>query len=108
MTSSDSLLKTRQVARALGVSVSTIKRWVDSGTLRASRTVGKHRLIRRSEALRFARELGLPHEGLEALVGPAIGEGAHVSLLDALRQGRGREARALIRGHHARVRDGVE
>jgi len=108
MTSSDSLLKTRQVARALGVSVSTIKRWVDTGVLPASRTVGKHRLIRRSEALRFAREQGLPHEGLDLLEGDAIGEGARASLLEALRQGRGREARALIRGHHAAVRDGVE
>jgi excisionase family DNA binding protein len=52
-------LKTQQVARALGVSVSTIKRWVDSGTIQATRTAGKHRLIPRVEAERLAREFGL-------------------------------------------------
>jgi predicted DNA-binding transcriptional regulator AlpA len=31
MSSTDPLLKTRQVASALGESVSTIKRWVDLG-----------------------------------------------------------------------------
>ena len=69
MNHSDTLLKTRQVARALGVSVSTIKRWVDSGVLPASRTVGKHRLIPLREVLRFAREQGLTVATWEALGG---------------------------------------
>ena len=99
MTVPDTLLKTRQVAQALGVSVSTIKRWVDSGTLRASRTVGKHRLIRLSEALRFAREQGLPHANLELLVGigaahlETIDDRIRGRLVDALREGKAREAR---------------
>lgn len=52
--SMDRLLKTREVADALGVSPSTVKRWVDCGALAATRTIGKHRLIRRSEAMAFA------------------------------------------------------
>ena len=55
----DDYLKTQTVAEALGLSVSTIKRWVDSGTIQAVRTVGKHRLIPRAEAIRMAQELKL-------------------------------------------------
>ncbi|MGZ3380029.1 MAG: excisionase family DNA-binding protein, partial [Isosphaeraceae bacterium] len=54
----DDHLKTRMVAKALGLSVSTIKRWVDSGTIHAVRTAGRHRLIPRTEAIRMACELG--------------------------------------------------
>ena len=54
----DDHLKTRMVAKALGLSVSTIKRWVDSGTIHAVRTAGRHRLIPKTEAIRMACELG--------------------------------------------------
>ena len=40
---------------ALGVSESSVKRWVDGGDLVAQRTAGGHRRIARGEALRFAR-----------------------------------------------------
>ena len=45
----------RQLARALGVSESSIKRWVDAGELVAQKTVGGHRRIQISEALRYIR-----------------------------------------------------
>jgi hypothetical protein len=45
--------------------VSTIKRWVDLGAVDATRTLGKHLLIRLSEVFWFAREQGLPHAELE-------------------------------------------
>src|SRR4051794_32611945 len=96
------LLKTRQVAQALGVSVSTVKRWVDLGELNATRTVGKHRLIPVLEALRFARMRGLPHANLELLVGlgvthiDAIDDRVRSGLLEALRLGKSQEARTLI------------
>ena len=102
MTPSDPLLKTRQVAMALGVSVSTIKRWIDSGVLTGTRTVGKHRLIRLSEALRFAREQGLPQAELELLVGmqtthlDVIDDQVRETLTHLLGRGKGREARTLI------------
>ena len=51
-------LRTQVVANGLDLSVSTIKRWVDAGAIKAVKTAGKHRLIPRSEARRLARELG--------------------------------------------------
>lgn len=52
------LLSPRQVADVLGVSESSVKRWVDGGELQAVRTAGGHRRIARSEAVRFARATG--------------------------------------------------
>ena len=105
MTMGDRLLRTRQVATALGVSPSTVKRWVDLGILRASRTVGKHRLIASSETLRFARQRGMPHAGLEGPEAVAVASGAiddrvREALGGALCEGRAVEATALIRSFH--------
>ena len=66
MISAEPYLRTQRVATALGVSVSTIKRWVDSGTIQAARTVGKHRMIPFSEALRLAKEHGFAEADLAA------------------------------------------
>lgn len=91
-------LKTQQVAKALGVSVSTIKRWVDSGMLPATRTVGKHRLIAREAAEQFAREQGLrcdsPRVGTPAAV--RLDDSLVDQLVVALRRGRSQDARELI------------
>ncbi len=100
-TISGTYLKTQQVANALGVSVSTVKRWVDSGVLGATRTVGKHRLIPRHEAERFARMQGLSFlmEDEAPLIAPRRIDEPLVDLLaTTLRSGRGREARDLILG----------
>lgn len=50
------MLSTRALARAVGVSESSIKRWVDDGTIRSTRTVGGHRRIQRTDAIRFVRD----------------------------------------------------
>ncbi len=103
-TRNENYLKTQQVARALGVSVSTIKRWVDSGALQATRTLGKHRLIPRDEAARFAREQGLRFDeaGVAESVPVAALQGEAVEpLTSALRRGRQVEARQLILQTHA-------
>lgn len=102
MAPDETFLKTKQVASALGVSVSTVKRWVDTGALNAKRTLGKHRLIPLSEAKALARRLGLslarieaceksPTEFLEVIDDPIRDR-----LADALREGDSARADALI------------
>lgn len=49
----------RNVARALGVGESTIKRWCDLGLLGYERTVGGHRRLPLQEVLAFARSQGM-------------------------------------------------
>jgi excisionase family DNA binding protein len=102
MIAAEPYLKTQRVAKALGVSVSTVKRWVDSGMIRAARTVGKHRLIPFSEALRLAREQGFPESNLAVLAGletrgPEVAPEGAVALLERmLRENRAVESRTFI------------
>ena len=49
-------LTPKQVARAIDVSESSVKRWCDSGLLRTERTAGGHRRIARSEVVRYLRD----------------------------------------------------
>ncbi len=48
-------LTPREVADALGVSESSVKRWADEGALAVSRTAGGHRRLAIEEVIRFAR-----------------------------------------------------
>ncbi len=53
-------LSPRDLAAALGVSESSLKRWVDAGRIPASKTSGGHRRIARADALAFVRATGMP------------------------------------------------
>src|SRR5512133_965111 len=55
---SRTLLSPRELAEAIGVSESSIKRWADDGALRAVRTTGGHRRIPVEEAVQFIRVSG--------------------------------------------------
>jgi len=53
-------LSPRELARAVGVSESSLKRWADEGRLAVDRTAGGHRRIPLAEAVRFIRRSGVP------------------------------------------------
>ncbi|MDY7109604.1 MAG: excisionase family DNA-binding protein [Planctomycetota bacterium] len=99
------VLSPKELARAIGVSESSLKRWADDGLIRATRTGGGHRRIPIAEAIRFLREteatlvhpeiLGLPD--VEAVAGamPAREDEAE-RLHTYIEGGHAREARGLI------------
>jgi excisionase family DNA binding protein len=64
-----SYVSTSEVAEALGLSVSTVKRWVDDGVLPAHKTAGGHRRLLVADVLELTRREGLPHGELLRLVG---------------------------------------
>lgn len=65
-------LSPRQLAHALGVSESSLKRWVDAGKIVAARTDGGHRKIALAEALRFIRDTKAPLARPEVLDMPEV------------------------------------
>lgn len=97
------VLSTRQMAEAIGVSESSIKRWADDGSLRVARTAGGHRRIPMPEAIRFIRETGAVVVqpailGLEDVAtARGVGEGGDDERLYAfLIEGAAAQARGLV------------
>ncbi len=56
----DQYISPKKIAAAIGVSESSVKRWVDEGKLKASRTEGGHRRILVRDALDYLRTHDLP------------------------------------------------
>jgi MerR family transcriptional regulator, light-induced transcriptional regulator len=103
-------ISTQRAADALGVSISTVKRWVDDGILPAHRTVGGHRKMLRAEVLALARQGELPRGDLTGLSIASFREepldlqSISAALLAALLRGDGTEVSALIgRAYHSGV-----
>jgi len=60
-------LTTRQFAESLGVSESSVKRWIDDGVIAADRTAGGHRRIPMAAAVRFTRQHRMSPQRPEAM-----------------------------------------
>ena len=67
-------LSPKDLAEVVGVSESSIKRWVDAGLISVSRTAGGHRRIAVSEALRFIRSRRMRIERPDRLGIPDLAE----------------------------------
>jgi excisionase family DNA binding protein len=99
------ILTPRELAQAIGVSESSVKRWVDDGSIRATKTAGGHRRIPIDEAVRFIRDsqsvllqpevLGLSDITSVAEEFPAHGEEID-ALYGYLRHGAADEAKGLL------------
>lgn len=99
------IISPRELANAIGVSESSLKRWADDGLIRVSKTAGGHRRITIGEAIRFLRTTRAPllRPDLLGLDDLSAG-GAEIlraddpaaRLLAYLREGQAREARGLV------------
>jgi excisionase family DNA binding protein len=73
------LVTPKQVAQAINVSESSLKRWCDQGLLTALRTAGGHRRLAIDDVVQFLRESGHPLVRPELLGLPStVGQGATV------------------------------
>ena len=88
-----------EAARALGVGTSSIKRWTDSGELRAVKTPGAHRRYTLDALHAFAAARGLPSDLLPPLDAPAPKASRAKrppTLFDAARSGDAAAVRGLV------------
>ena len=96
----EKLLTSRELAEAIGASESSLRRWTNSGAIRTSRTVGGHRRIPLSEAVRFVRETGATVVRPDVLGQPAVSGGGadDEALYRALLDGDAAAARGRLLG----------
>lgn len=94
------LLSPKQVARAIGVSESSLKRWCDQGLIQTVRTAGGHRKLPLGDVIRFLRER--KHELVcpEVLKMPCCSPQSEIGL----EKGRVALAEALLAGNEPLVR----
>ena len=98
-----SLISTADAADALGVGVSTVKRWIDDGILPAQKTVGGHRKVLVADLMEFVRRGNFPSFDI-ARLGLSLAKGrlpdtANLgnSLYSALLAGNGEVLRSSLR-----------
>ena len=103
----DRLLSPKDLARAIGMSESSLKRWADKGLLEVTRTAGGHRRITVRDAIKFIRNrrlrvlrpdaIGLPSQSVESV--QSLDEVGQL-LLDHVTEGRMDDAWHLLMGQY--------
>lgn len=96
------LLSPVQVAEILRVHQSTVKRWVDDGTIPATKTPGGHRKIILAELLRLVREKRLPSIQVDISILEKFASGADLAA-EPMESIRFRFKEALNTNHPGRV-----
>lgn len=91
----------KEVAQAIGVSESSMKRWVDKGLIEASKTAGGHRRVQLDAVLDFLRRSG---KQLENPVAIALPEGCGMDMPADIHQAREQFQKALIAGEEVVAR----
>jgi len=95
---------TVEAAQAMGISVSTVKRWVDEGILPAHKTAGGHRKVLADDLVRMVRQGNYPRADLTRLTEAAVASAEPTpadlgrELLAHLRSGDSAAIRTLILG----------
>jgi len=98
------LVSPKQVAHAIGVSESSLKRWCDQGLIETVRTAGGHRRLAVSSVLGYLQKSGHRLVAPEVLGLPPLSVGAgqrslakaQTALLEALTQGQDLAARQIV------------
>lgn len=94
------LVSPKQVAQAIGVSESSLKRWCDQGLIKTVRTAGGHRKMQISEVMHFLRGRNQTLVDPEALGLPPASERSELGLT----RGRDLLVSALLAGHETQAR----
>lgn len=77
----------KEVAKAVGVSESSMKRWVDRGLIEASKTAGGHRRVQLHSVLSFLRKTGKPILDPQAITLPeGVGQDQPANIDEARRR----------------------
>lgn len=88
------LISPKQLARAIGVSESSLKRWCDRGLIETVRTAGGHRKMSIAAVLAFIRENDYQLVSPEVLGLPPVSDGAQLGIS----RGRARLVESLLAG----------
>ncbi len=85
----------KEVAKAVGVSESSMKRWVDRGLIAASKTVGGHRRLQLDAVLNFLRQSGKPIRDPKAI---ALPTGCGMDMPASIQEGKDLFMKAILAG----------